>query len=234
MSTTTVAPALATPLGHVLAGALGLVAALTGKPLHAKGHTHRGILTVDAPLEHSALPLLAERGLHPCIIRLSRAMSTPEGWWDIGGLALRIDGAGPARGPADLLFASTGTGRLGRHLLRPTRQPLQEPMSTLLPVRAGSSSMLMLVRPYGDTTGGGSQERSGGHPHPMQFQLSVGLDDGGWRPVGLIGIGRELEDASPRFDPLVRRLDGTVPPTWVTALREPAYRTARRLGRHAR
>ena len=33
------------------------------------------------------------------------------------------------------------------------------------------------------------------------------------------------------FDPSVRRLEGTSPPTWVTALREPAYRLARRLGR---
>jgi hypothetical protein len=233
MPTSTVPHALATATGRTLAGGLGAVAAITRrKPLHARGHTHRGILTIDAPLPDLDVPLLADRGLHPCVIRLSRAMSTPEGWWDIGGFALRVDGAGPGSEPADLLFASTGTGRLGRHVLRFTRRPLREPMSTLLPVRAGESSLLLLVRPHGPSADGGVEGRSDA-PHPMQFELSAGLDDGSWRPVGLIGIGLPVDDASPRFDPLVRRLDGTVPPTWVTALREPAYRVARRLGRRA-
>lgn len=230
MPASTIARALATATGNALARALGAVAGATRrKPLHAEGQTYRGILTIDDPMPQADVPILADRGLHPCVIRLSRAVGSPEGWWDIGGLALRIDGAGTARGPADLLFASTWLGRLGRHLLRPTRQPLGEPMTTLLPVRAGASSLLFLVRPHGPA----ATRRGGGRPsqsRPTQFELSVGFDHGSWRPVGLIGVGRQLEDVSPRFDPLVFRLDGTVPPAWVTALREPAYREARRRG----
>lgn len=94
-------------------------------------------------------------------------------------------------------------------------------MTTLLPVRAGASSLLLLVRPL---AGRAQQE----------FELSVGLDGADWSPVGIIEIGIEMAGASPRFDPLVRRLEGTSPPTWVTALREPAYRLARRLGRRTR
>jgi hypothetical protein len=162
--------------------------------------------------------LLSERGQRQCVVRLSRALSTPDGWWDIGGLALRVERAGAGGGPADLLFASTGVGRVGRYVLRATRHPMDEPMTTLLPVRAGASSLLLLVRPL---AGRAQQE----------FELSVGLDGADWSPVGSIEVGAEMEGASPRFDPLVRRLEGTSPPTWVTAMREPAYRLARRLGR---
>lgn len=208
--------------GGALAGTLGAIALLTRrKPLHAKGRTHHAILRVGAPVVGTGVRLLAERGQHQCVVRLSRALSTPDGWWDIGGLALRVERAGAGGGPADLLFASTGVGRVGRHVLRATRHPMEEPMTTLLPVRAGASSLLLLVRPL---AGRAQQE----------FELSVGLDGADWSPVGIIEIGTEMAGASPRFDPLVRRLEGTSPPTWVTALREPAYRLARRLGRRTR
>lgn len=210
--------------GRALASALGAVAAVTRtKPLHAVGKTYRANLRIDVPMPDSGVRLLAERGQHEGLVRLSRAMSLPAGWWDIGGLALRVERAGPRCGPADILFASTGTSRFGRHLLRLTRHPLTEPMTTLLPVQAGASSLLLLVRPIG-------------RPHgavPRQFELSVGLDGGSWRPVGIIELGTEVHGASPRFDPLVRRLEGTAPPTWVSELREPAYRLARRLGRRS-
>jgi len=205
--------------GGALAGTLGAVALLTRrKPLHAKGRTHHAFLRVDAPVVGSGVRLLSERAQHQCIVRLSRALSTPDGWWDIGGFALRIERAGAGGGPADLLFASTGVGRVGRHVLRVTRHPMDEPMTTLLPVRAGASSLLLLVRPLA----GRAEE---------EFELSVALDGADWSPVGIIEVGVEMAGASPRFDPLVRRLDGTSPPSWVTALREPAYRLARRLGR---
>ncbi|MDV3220409.1 phosphodiesterase [Intrasporangium sp.] len=204
--------------GRALAVTLGLVAAVThGKPLHAKGRTHRAVLRIDAPVVGSGVRLLSERGQHDCIARMSRAMSTPEGFWDIGGFALRVESAGPGCEPADLLFASTGTGRIGRHLLRMTRHPMSEPMTTLLPLRAGTRSLLLLVQPL--------------DPRARQVELSVGLDGGAWSRVGIIEVGPEMRGASPRFDPLVRQLEGTVAPPWVTAIREPAYRTARRLGR---
>jgi hypothetical protein len=232
MPTTNVVRTLATAAGRTLASGLGAVAAVTRrKPLHAKGRTYRATLRIDAPLAESQVPLLARPGVHHCIVRLSRAMSTPEGFWDIGGLALRIESAGPDDGPADLLFANTGTGRLSRHVLRLTRQPLQEPMTTLLPVRAGGSTLLLLVHPD-DSSESTVHAGSSTDRHPVGFTLSAGLGDADWQRVGLVELAEEMEGASPRFDPLVRRLDGTVPPTWVTAMREPAYRVARRLGRH--
>ncbi|NUO34840.1 MAG: phosphodiesterase, partial [Dermatophilaceae bacterium] len=56
---------------------------------------------------------------------------------------------------------------------------------------------------------------------------------GDWRPVGLIELRHERAAEELRYDPIVNELSGTTPSSWVVAMREPAYRWARRLGRHA-
>ncbi len=209
-------------LGAVLAGTLGAVAALTRrKPLHAVGTTWDAQLRIDEPQPGLGIPVLEDRGAHACTVRVSRALGTPDGWWDIGGLALRLPGAGPGSGPADLLFATTGTGRATRHVLRPVRHATEQALTTLLPTRAGGRSLVLLVRP---TT---RDER------PHQYELSVAADGGGWRPVGLVDLQRERAAEELRYDPIVNELSGTTPPPWVVAMREPAYRWARRLGRRA-
>lgn len=209
-------------VGAVLAGALGAVAAITRrKPLHAVGTTWDARLRVDSPLPDLGVAVLEDRGAHACTVRVSRALGTPNGWWDIGGLVLRIPGAGPQSGPADLLFATTGTGRATRHLLRPVRHAAEQPLTTLLPTRAAGRSLLLLVRP------------TSRDDEPQQYELAVGADGGAWRPIGLIDLVQERPDAQTRFDPIVNELSGTTPPSWVVAVREPAYRWARRLGRRS-
>ncbi|MEW1952343.1 phosphodiesterase [Terrabacter sp. NPDC080008] len=206
--------------GAALATGLGVVAWTTGrKPLHAVGSTWAAQLRVDSPLPGLGVPLLDQRGVHPCTVRVSRAVGTPEGWWDVGGLALRIPGAGMLGGPADLLFATTGTGRLSRYLLRPVRQAATRPLTTLLPTRAGARSVALLVRPAGD------------HEQPREYELAVSLDGGAWTGIGLIHLEAQQPDTRSRFDPIVEQLEGTATPPWVVALREPAYRWARRLSR---
>ncbi|MGO4598916.1 phosphodiesterase [Terrabacter sp. 2RAF25] len=207
-------------VGAVLAGALGAVAAITRrKPLHAVGTTWEAELRVDSPLPDLGVAVFEDRGAHACTVRVSRALGTPSGWWDIGGLALRLPGAGPQWGPADLLFATTGTGRATRHLLRPVRHATERPLTTLLPTRAAGRSLVLLARP------------TSGDDEPRQYELSVGADGAAWRPVGLIDLLHERMDTPTRFDPIVNELSGTTPPSWVVAVREPAYRWARRLGR---
>ena len=207
--------------GLALAAGLGLVAWATGrKPLHAEGRTWTADLRIDAPQTRLGVPLLRDRGVHPCTVRVSRAIGTPDGWWDIGGLALRLPGAGTLGRPADLLFATTGTGRVTRHLLRPVRRAAGRSLTTLLPTRAGGHSMALLVRPIDD------------EPDPQEFELAVAVDRGAWYVVGLLQLRQERFDAALRFDPIVDELEGTTAPPWVVALREPAYRWARRLSRH--
>lgn len=219
-----VAPHLPLPparvAGVALASGLGLVAWLTGrKPLHAVGRTWSADLRIDAPRPGLGVPLLHDRGVHACTVRVSRAVGTPTGWWDIGGLALRLPGAGARGRPADLLFATTGTGRLTRHLLRPVRRAAGRSLTTLLPTRAGAHTLALLVRPVDD------------EPEPQEFELAVAVDRGGWDVVGLLQLRQERFDAAMRFDPIVDELDGTTAPAWVVAVREPAYRWSRRLSR---
>lgn len=207
-------------VGIVLAGALGAVAAIARrKPLHAVGTTWEAELRIDSPLPDLGVAVFEDRGAHACTVRVSRALGTPNGCWDVGGLAMRLPGAGSLGGPADLLFATTGTGRATRHLLRPVRHATERPLTTLLPTTAGGRSVVLMVRPT-------SRDHE-----PRQYELAVGADGGAWRPVGLLDLLQERTDAPTRFDPIVNELSGTTPPSWVVAVREPAYRWARRLGR---
>ena len=206
--------------GVVIAAGFGLVAWLTGrKPLHPVGRTWAAELRIDEPLPELGIPLLADRTVHPCTVRVSRSLGTHEGWWDIGGLALRVFGAGAAGHAADLLFATTGTGRLTRHLLRPVRRAGSRPLTTLLPTRCGQHSLVLLVRPAAD------------RPQPHDYELAVAVDGGPWTVVGLVHLGPEEPDTPLAFDPIVDELAGTSAPPWIVAVREPAYRWARRLTR---
>jgi hypothetical protein len=219
-------PALPVPparvAGSVLAVTLGAVATVTRqRPLHARGRRFAARLRIDEPAPGLGIPLLDERGVHPCSVRVSRALGTPEGLPDVGGLALRVPGAGRRGRPADLLFASTGSGRVTRHVLRPTRHPAEGPQATLLPTRALGRSIVLMVRP---TEGGRSPRCT-----PRDYELCVSVDGSPWRPVGLIHVGHQLADEGTRFDPVVDELEGTTAPPWVVAVREPAYRWARRL-----
>jgi hypothetical protein len=204
----------------VLAALLGAVALVTRrKPLHAVGRTWDAVLRVGTPAPELGVPLLADRGVHACMVRVSRALSTHEGRWDLGGVALRVPTAGTVGRPADLLFATTGTGRLTRHLLRPVRTAANRPLTTLLPTRAGGQSIVLLLHP------------TSADPEPREYELACSVDGGAWQVAGLVQLQREVPDVDVRFDPIVNELAGTSAPAWVVGMREPAYRWARRLGR---
>lgn len=219
-------PSLPTPpsraAGVALAAVLGTVARITRrKPLHAVGRTWDAVLRIDSPAPDLGVPLLEQRGVHPCTFRVSRALSTRPGWWDIGGVAIRVPGAGAIGRPADLLFATTGTGRMSRHLLRPVRFATERSLTTLLPTRAAGHKVVLLLQPTALDEA------------PREYELAVAVDGGPWRVAGLVELREELPAANARFDPIVNELDGTSAPPWVVAIREPAYRWARRLGRRA-
>jgi hypothetical protein len=95
-------------------------------------------------------------------------------------------------------------------------------LTTLLPTRAAERSVALLAKPAvppdDETTS-------------REYELALSLDRSPWRVVGLLQLQVEHADAGTRFDPIVNRLAGTRPPAWVVAVREPAYRWSRRLGR---
>ncbi|MBA2952683.1 hypothetical protein GON03_21915 [Nocardioides sp. MAH-18] len=197
----------------MLAGATQAIGALrtAAKPLHPDGEVYAGGLarrgTAFGP--HTGVPWIDEPGADDVVVRLSRAVGLPDGVPDIHGLALRV--LGPD-GPADVLFANTGTRRLTRFALTASRHPRARPMTTLLPYRAPSGPVLLRV----DSAGPGSYELSWARPSSR------------WHPFATLHVDERLGDPTVSFDPIVHRLPGLAQYPAVLRLREPAYRRARR------
>lgn len=203
---------LAGLLGGVLAGlARGIAAARPAdKPLHPHGNVLTATLHRIGVQPPTGVPWLDDPGTDDVVVRLSRALGLPHGVPDIFGLALRVP-VGEAR-HGDILFASTGLGRLGRFLLRPSRSPRARPMTTLLPYRTDQGALIMAVQ--------GTSADS--------FDVLCAQRTGPWRRVGTLTLVTEGPDALLSFDPLVNTVPGLDNYRFVDVLREPAYRMARR------
>lgn len=115
---------------------LGAPFALGSRVRRARVFHPRGVVvtaTWEPPADGvlPASPLTA--GAANALIRISHAVGLPSGTPDIIGLAIRVcDVYGPGR-HQDLLLASSGDGRVTRHLLRPAAQVTGTTYSTLLP-----------------------------------------------------------------------------------------------------
>jgi hypothetical protein len=72
-------------------------------------------------------------GERPALVRVSRAVGLPPWLPDILGLAIRIEDVYGAGVHQDLLLATSGRGRLGRHVLVPRWDLAGGPWSSLLP-----------------------------------------------------------------------------------------------------
>ncbi|WP_416956215.1 hypothetical protein ACNKF0_04775 [Nocardioides sp. T5] len=209
--------------GAILAAA----AAVTGllrrdKALHPVGRQGTGRLTVTDPAPALGIEALAGAGTRQCRARWSRSMGLPQQWPDIEGLALRLDGAGPDGGDADLLFASTGGRRWNRYVLTLRGRGRFGRLTTLLPARAGGRAVTFRLSP--------ESEPRGGLP-PATYSLDLALGTGSWQPVGRIDMAWVEADIADRFDPITHPLAGLEQYAFVTALREPAYVAARAVAR---
>lgn len=200
--------------GVLLGVAAGVAAAVRRtKPLHPVGHVGDGVLRVISPRPDLGVPLLATAGDRPCLARWSRAMGLPAPLPDFEGLALRF--APEVAGGGDVLMASTGTGRVGRHLLLLRRPGHHGPQSTLLPVATDAGPLLVCATPEG------SDEP------PRRFRVRVALGSSDWDDVGMLEVTWG-HDEPIRFDPVEHQLVGTRQYPVVTTLREPAYFLARK------
>lgn len=214
-------------LGALPGALLGLAAAVAGllrrdKPLHPVGHHGTGHLTVTDPAPALGIEAISRVGTRSCQARWSRAMGLPQGWPDIEGLALRLQGAAADGGDADVLFASTGGRPWNRYLLVLRGPRHFGRLTTLLPVRASSRAVTFRLSPGDDARDG---------LPPTTYALEVALGTGGWQPVGLLDVAWSLTDSYDRFDPITRPLAGIEQYALVEALREPAYVAARAVAR---
>ncbi|WP_141566133.1 hypothetical protein [Citricoccus sp. CH26A] len=142
---------------------------------------------------------------------------------DVIGLALRIPGGGPSGRPADLLFASTGTGRFTRYVLRLHTAAATGPLTTMFPLTGTQGNIVFRLDP-----------EQGHH-----YRLSYSRSSGPWRGLGRVSlesppepIQRSSHPAGPddpelRFRPVAHRPTGLTVPAWLRTARAPAYSIAR-------
>lgn len=200
--------------GQVLRAATAVVAARPArKPLHPRGEVVRGRLVREGVRPRTGVGWLDDPGEDDVLVRLSRAVGLPTALPDIHGLALRVPTAG---GYGDVLLASTGTGRVTRFVLTAARRPGGRPMSSLLPYRTPSGPVLL-----------GASERG-----PGSWRLAVATPRGPWQPFATLVVAEDGEDDSVSFDPVRNQVPGLEVPGWVSRLRAPSYRAARRSRRH--
>lgn len=214
--------ALADAAGKTLAAVLAPLGPLRdAKPLHPDGTVLQGRLEVTDPATQLAVPLFAERKNVRCMVRISRAVGLPAPLPDIGGIALRLSPDAPLGSQADLLFASTGTGRLTRWLLLPHLRPDQKPQTTLLPAQSVSGPVLFALTPEAALPG----------PSTAAYRLLWARPGGDWNPLGRLALEDPVAPTDPplRFDPIENPVPGLSTYPAVRRLREPAYAAARRL-----
>ncbi len=212
---TDVVNALASGAGAVLGVTFHLAGRLrpAAKPLHPRGRLMHGVLTRRGVTPATGVGWLDEEGVDDVLVRLSRATGLPAYLPDIHGLAVRTP-VTPGR-HGDLLFATTGTGRLTRFTLTATRSAQGRPHTTLLPYRTPKGAVLLAALP---------QDRG-------RFRLACASTSGEWRVFGELTLSESgAVDADPliSFDPVLNTIPGLEPYEWVRRLREGAYAQARR------
>lgn len=208
--------------GILLGAAFGVTAALRrDKPLHPIGAVVNATWHVVRPAG-LGVPLLDAGQPRRVLVRLSRAASLTHSGWDIMGLALRAPGAAADGRDADLLFATTGAGPWTRYVLLPRRTWGVGDYTTLLPLAWRGGSLVLRLHARSVT----------------EYQVSVStrghLEDHStlWTVIGrLVLDSPPTEDQPLRFRPAASPPAGLTAPTWVRALRQPAYQAARQLAR---
>ena len=200
--------------GQVLAtAARALAARPAAKPLHPQGSVVRGTLRRFGAADATGAGWLDATGEDTVVVRRSRAVGLPAPAPDIFGLAVRVPVSGDRCG--DLLFASTGLGRLTRFTLTAARLPDGRPMTTLLPYRTPAGPVVLSAVFRGETR--------------LELAWATGL--GPWHPFAELVLHEDPvdeADAPVSFEPVGNPLPGLETYDWVRRLRAPAYRTARR------
>jgi hypothetical protein len=200
--------------GQALRVATGLVSVRPAdKPLHPRGTLLTGTLHRFGGAETTGVTWLDHAGRDDVLVRLSRAVGLPSPVPDIFGLAVRVP-AGEDR-YADLLFATTGLGRLTRFTLTPARSAGGRPMTTLLPYRTPAGPVVLSAVLEGDDL----------------VTLSWALGAGVWHRFAELSLGETPAgdgDTDPSFDPIRHVLPGLENYPWVRRLREPSYASSRR------
>lgn len=192
-------------------------------------HPHGVVIEATWDPDPSLFPSSSlTNGPLPALVRVSHAIGLPPDVPDILGIAIRVvDAHGPRR-HQDLLLASSGSGRLSRHLLRPASAVTGTTFSSLLPYDVAGVGRHPLVA------------QTVGEEHPLTYpeivrdpaatlaSIEVLVDAPRRRRLGTVHAGDALPDPVAedlRFHPWNTGPE-LVPAGVVNRLRQPTYRAS--------
>lgn len=204
--------------------------------LHPRGRSFTGEVQVwGMPGDAAGVDLLDSPALHPATVRVSKGGSTPAGWPDVLGLAVRIHRGDS--GHFDLLLSSSAPQPLIRHVPLP-RRTFAAFYGSLLSYRTGIDQLqhrLYLAAlpdptsmPLGDTF---DRVAAAAVHDGARFLLAAATAGGAWRPFGRLTFGAALPesvDAALAFDPTRNQTPGLHPAGMLQATRGFTYRLAQR------
>lgn len=171
-------------------------------------------------------PAPLSAGEHRAVVRVSHGIGLPPAAPDLVGVAVKVLDAHGSGRDQDLLFTSSGSGYVGRHLLRPTRR-VDGTFSTLLPYATPGGGRHALVAVAAGAGAAESYLEVVEGVVPPTFDIRIA------HPRGRL-LGTVHPDAAPprsddqrlAFDPW--HTGPALRPTgWINRLRRPTYGASR-------
>jgi hypothetical protein len=201
--------------------------------LHPHGVLCTGTLAVVGRTDAWwGVPWLDRPGSYPVTARWSRALGLPRRLPDALGLAVRVDRPDGPGSTLDVLFTSSRSGRVGRHLPLPRPDALTGPYSTLLSYRVGERERVLAAFPVP----GGTREDT--MPtlwqeiarRPVRFDLRAAAPDEPWRTFASLSL--EAVHTAPgtrtvSYDPYAHSLADLRPTGRLRRIRDAAYAGSR-------
>ena len=210
--------ALAAGAGRLVGVLLGTLARLRhGKPMHPRGVVHEGVLERTGSTPPWGVAWLDEPGRSDVVIRLSRGAGVPPPLPDLLGLAVRTVDVDGVR--TDLLFSTTGRGRLSRFLPVPRRDAAAV-YGSIMGYRSDAGTLRLAA--VGERSAGEGREG-------LVFVLAAARGLRPWRPFGRLVVGARTDPPDPdvRYDAARNPPPGLVPDGPMARFRAPAYAMAR-------
>lgn len=203
-----------------------------GRPLHPHGVVLDASLLLSGTGRRWGVPFLDDADELRGVARLSRSVGLPSSVPDLLGMALRWTSGS---GESELLLATTGSGSLGRFLLRPVMRWSPQFYGSLMPYAAGGRHVMLgaIGRGREIPADFGELARAMGEG-PLVFDLVVADGTGPWERFGevvLSGPVRSDGSETRRFNPVLRPIPGLVPAGLLQQVRGPTYAAVQEVDR---
>lgn len=194
---------------------------------HPSGVLYDGHLTRLAP-EGIGLPVASS----DVRVRLSKAIGSPAGWADIGGLALRLPDSADGDSAWDILLAGAAPTTVGRVMLWPNTSWNAVQFSSLMPLKYDDRLWWLRARITTPLATGMklAELRTRIAGPGLEIVLEQATGTGAFQPLAVVRSTSVSPDNGEHlaFDPVLNTPESVRPqPEWLRSLRVSAYRHSR-------